>query len=409
MPARVLVAHPFPDLYGADRMLLQALRGLARAGEVVIVAPEPGPLLATLSGAGYRFRVSPFPVLRRAVLSPGPLLRMGVGLPLHLARLRRLLREERADLLYVNTLTLPHWLLAGKLAGLPVVCHVHEAPENLSRQVTRVLTAPLKLAARVVANSEATARYVTHAHPALAHRTTVVANGLDFPVAPRMGGPGPGARAASTGAVKPRPGPVRLLVAGRLSPTKGQDVALRAVAHLVREGHDVELDVVGSTFRGYEWFEGELRQQAKALGIGGRVRFHGFRHPLWETYRSSDVVLVPSRSESFGNVAVEAMAMARPVVASRVGGLPFIIEDGRTGLLCEPEDGVGMAAAVARLLDDISAASRMGLDGCAEVRRRFCSSRFERELLDVVDGLLTGVRPEGRRHDEKTGRRSRAC
>ena len=374
-PGRVLVAHPFPDLYGADRMLLQALRALrSRGTEVTVVVPEPGPLLPTLAEAGIAVVVAPFPVVRRAAVSPRGLARLAAGLPGDLARLHHLLGAQRPDALYVNTLTLPHWLAAARLARLPVICHVREAPEDLPGLARKALAAPLLLATRVVANSHATARHLARSWPSLARRTSVVHNGLDFP------GPCP--------PPAPHPGPARLLVAGRISPTKGQDVALEAVARLVAERRDVVLEVVGSTFRGYEWFQDGLRRRAEELGIAERVRFLGFRAPLWETYASADVVLVPSRSESFGNVAVEAMAMARPVVATRVGALPDLVDHGATGLVCAPADPAGMAAAVARLLDDAEAAGAIGQRASSSVRRRFPYERFERDFLEVVDEVL---------------------
>lgn len=367
---RVLVAHPFPDRYGADRMLVAALRSLADDGiEVTVSVPEPGPLLATLDEHRIQYDVAPFPVLRKALLRPAPFAKLVATSPVAVTRLVRELRRHRPDLVYVNTLTMPHWLLAARLAGVAAVCHVREAEHQLPRAVQRALVAPLRLATVVIANSQGTARWATGNAPGLARRTRVVYNGFDFPpVAPRR----EGAR------------PLQLVLVGRLNPRKGPDLAIDAVAQLAA-GCDVELTIVGDAFRGYEWYADELRQLAAARGVAERVHFTGFAADVTAAYAAADIVLVPSRVEPFGNVAVEAMAAGRPVVAARVGGLPEIVSDGETGLLCEPGSATDLASAVRRLADDRPLADRLAAAGAASVRDRFGMDRFRTEFRTALD------------------------
>jgi glycosyltransferase involved in cell wall biosynthesis len=371
-PRRILTAHPFPGLYGSDRMMVAAVGVLQSVGaDVTIVVPESGPLLPLLSEARLPTQVIAFPVLRKSMLRPRGLVRIAATTPWHVAVLWRLIRRSRADVVYVNTLTLPHWLLAARFARVPVVCHVREAEEQLGRRSARVLVAPVRLADAVIANSAATGEWLVRHAPRLAGRVRVVYNGFAFADLPQPPTPPAGDRRT------------RLLVVGRLSPRKGQDVALAAVAELVAAGYDLELHLVGDVFRGYEWYERELREQADRLGIADRIVVAGFAEEPTAAYAESDIVLVPSRLEPFGNVAVEAMALGRPVIASRVGGLPEIVDDGDTGILVPPGDQAALVAAIRSLVDDPGRAARLGTAGAVRVRDRFGRDQSARALLEV--------------------------
>lgn len=371
---RILVAHPVPGLYGADRMMLTVMQVLHDAGaEVTFVVPETGPLLPYVERAGITTRLLSFPVLRKALLRPLPLLRLAVTTPWHLYRIWRMIRLTEPDLIYVNTITLPHWLVAARLARVPAICHVREAEAGMRPALARLLLAPLRLAAVVVTNSADTGGWLSEHRPRLTDRVRVIYNGFDFGSAAAAGPGEPG----------------RLVVVGRLSPRKGQDVALEAMALLVAQGRDVRLHLVGDVFRGYEWYEDQLRADIVRLGLSTRVFLDGFCVDPTASYRAAEIVLVPSRLEPFGNVAVEAMALGRPVVATRVGGLPEIVDDELTGLLCPPGDPVALARTVARLLDDAGLAARLSTAGAGAVRQRFGIPRLAEDLLAATDAATS--------------------
>lgn len=174
----------------------------------------------------------------------------------------------------------------------------------------------------------------------------------------------PGDRAAARRALGLEgPDPVVLFV-GRLQPLKGADVALRAVASLERLGVErARLLIVG----GPSGEEGEqelrrLRRDAQACGLGRRVRFEpAQRHErLPEYYRAADCCVVPSRSESFGLVALEAAACGAPVVASAVGGMTTLVDHGATGYLVASGDVASFSSYLALLLADPARRAAMG-------------------------------------------------
>ncbi len=154
-----------------------------------------------------------------------------------------------------------------------------------------------------------------------------------------------------------------LLFVGRIQPLKGLDVAVRTLHRVVADRPDAALVVVG----GASGADGD-GEVARVLGLvdelGLRDHVHFVppqpHHALSTFYRAADVVVVPSRSESFGLVALEAAACGTPVVASNVGGLRTLVDDGRTGFLVDGRDPADHAAAVEAVLADRSGAAAMG-------------------------------------------------
>lgn len=180
-----------------------------------------------------------------------------------------------------------------------------------------------------------------------------------------------------------------LLFVGRIQPLKGLDVAVGALAGLGRD--DATLLVVG----GPSGADGEaelarVRGLADELGVADRIRFVPPRphHLLSTYYRAADVCLVPSRSESFGLVALESGACGTPVVASAVGGLRTLVDHGRTGFLIEGRDPADFATATATLLDDPALAKSMA-DAAATRARGYTWSTTAARLRRLYGDLTT--------------------
>ena len=389
----VLFAHPSPDLYGSDRMLVESVAGVVGRGwDAVVALPEDGPLSAVLVAAGARVAVSPTLVLRKALLSPRGLPRLAARTARGLVAGVRLLRAERPGVVYVNTVTVPLWPVLARLAGAGVLVHVHEAEQDLPRVLRVALAAPLLAAGVVVVNSQATAEVVAGSIGRLRGRLRLVYNGV--------AGPPAGAVTEPAGQT---PDPLRVVFVGRLSPRKGVDVAVRAVAELRDRGRAVTLDLVGAVFVGYEWYEQQLRDLVEALGLTGTVRFPGFTSPVWPAYAAADVAVVPSvATEPFGNVSVEAQLAQRPVVVARTQGLVETVRDGVTGIVVEPADPGALADALDRLAADWPAAARLARAARADALDRFSLGRYREAVADLVDDLAVH-RPRAARDRPRPG------
>ena len=250
-------------------------------------------------------------------------------------------------------------LAGAALARVPVrIGSRREIQPDKSRAQLVLQRAAYHAAHRVVANSPAAAKQLA-AEGLGAERVRIIPNGLDldrFP--PFVHG-----------------GRIRTLVTvANLREEKSHDVLLSAFARVLSAAdapHELVLKIVGDGPQ-----RGALERQAATLGISGRVEFLGHREDVPEILASSDVFVLPSRSEAFPNSAIEAMAAGLPVVASAVGGLLDLIEDGRTGLLVPARNADALSAAIERLLAQPTLAAALGASARRHVRERYSFDRM---------------------------------
>jgi D-inositol-3-phosphate glycosyltransferase len=188
------------------------------------------------------------------------------------------------------------------------------------------------------------------------------------------------------------------LYVGRLQPHKGPDVAVRALAEAVARdpvtAGNLVLAIVGGPSGPDKGAEvARLLELASALGVSERVMLFPPQpqSKLVDFYTAADVVLVPSRSESFGLVALEAQACGTPVVAADVGGLPYVVEDGRSGFLVEGHDPGDHAERMLQILRDARLQSAFG-EEAARQALRFTWDATTDQMVSVYDEVLADPR-----------------
>jgi len=212
---------------------------------------------------------------------------------------------------------------------------------------------------RLVAANAIERNELVTAYGADSSRVAVIPCGVDTDVFT------PGDAMAARAALGLPPGPL-LLYVGRIAPIKGLETLLDAVGCLRGAGMPARLAVVGGeTDEPTDGHEADVRRRASALGLGDAVTFVGAQpqQRLRDWYVAADVTVLPSYYESFGMVALEAMACGSPVVASRVGGLQTTVRDGVTGLLVAEGDPCALAATITRVLGDDALRWRLGREG----------------------------------------------
>ena len=287
-------------------------------------------------------------------------------------------RDVRPDIVWVYHVEIGvmFHLMTAAAHQAPTLCTVHGAFGDNALAHDRALAAVLRSAAWVAACSTHALEHTRHGVPEITARSSVVWNGLAMPE------------------LVPDPGPVgepRLLCVGRIGTVeeKGFDLALQALPTILRRYPGARLRIAGDGAA-----RGELEQCAKTLGVAQHVDFLGWVHPreVLSLINESTMLLMPSRvPEGFGLVALQAAQMARPVIATRVGGVAEVVADGETGILVAPEDAPALANAVMQLLDDPDLMSRMG--DAARQRAGACFS-MER-YVDGYEALLRRVAAPG--------------
>lgn len=340
----------------------------------LLICPEPGPFVGKMIAKGVSTRV----------VHLAPLFN-----PFALVRLAFVLKREGVMILQTHGARANvYGIFAGWLAGVPcVVSTVHNSIKDypvspIKRWMYRVmLRVALSQADRIICVSDALKRDVVADSPHVAPLTTTIWNGID----PVVFG-----RSTSRNTIRHKwsvgHGPALLTVA-RLTEEKGHRFLIEALPGLLKEWPDLICLFVG---------EGECREPLRSLAREKNVeqscRFAGAQRDLVDWYAAADVVILPSLSEGFPFVILEALAMARPVVATAVNGVPEVIEEGRTGLLVPPRNVQALEMAIRNVLCDPAWATRMGQAGQKEVFARFTVGRMVQETVNVFEEALPLLR-----------------
>jgi glycosyltransferase involved in cell wall biosynthesis len=167
-------------------------------------------------------------------------------------------------------------------------------------------------------------------------------------------------------------GPLRrVAVVANLRKEKGHDVLIDAAPEILRHFPDASFDIVGG---GPELQA--LQARARAQGVAGAFTFIGYEPNVAQRLRDADIFVLPTKNEAFPNAVLEAMSAGLPVVASGVGGILELVDDGRTGLLVTPGDPHALAHSVCRLMADSALGARLGKAACQEVQGRYSFERM---------------------------------
>ena len=329
-------------------------------------------------------------------------------LPVHIAGLSkeflRIVKEENYDAIH------SHYWISGKVAmpaakelGIPLVHTMHtmarvknlnlaegETPEPMIRVQgeTQVVAA----AQALVANTDAEAASLVSLYDACPDIVHVVAPGVDLYTFT----PGQGRSAARAVVGLPHDSLVVTFV-GRIQPHKGPEVLIRATSELVKHSpllrNKLIVNVIGGASGANTEEVDRLKELATWLAIDDVVRFAPpvARGDLAQWYRAADLVVVPSYSESFGLVALEAQACGTPVVATAVGGLRTAVADGISGVLVDGHDPKAWSSVITRLLQEPQRRVLLSM-GAIEHASHFGWDATARGTLDIYDQVITQTR-----------------
>jgi len=374
-PRMIRVLHVIATLdpAGAERQMVQLCRRLDSAifEPRVCCLTRGGPLEAPLADSGVQVSI----LHKRGKCDPGAIL-----------GLRRLIRQVQPDILHT---WLPTANTIGRLAALgcriPAWVASERAADIWKGPLRRWLDRRLeKHTARILCNAHAVRRFLVRRIGLREEKITVIPNGLDLAEFDD---------AASLEPVAPLPDPRRsplIGVVGRLEPQKGITHLIAAMPQILKLLGDADLWIIGDGPEGPA-----LRKQARDERLLEHVRFLGYRSDVPALLKRLDLFVLPSLWEGLPNAALEAMAAARAVVATRVDGTPEAVADNKTGLLVSPRDPRALADAVTRLLTDADLRRRMGAAGRERVAELFSMDKMLQRTEAVYLQLIREARRNG--------------
>jgi L-malate glycosyltransferase len=388
---KILYVNHTAEISGGERSLLSLLAGLPPSMQARVATPR-GRLAAAVQELGIP--VSPITGTAGSLrLHPLHTPRALAEMSFAAAQVRRAGRRQEAEILHANSIR------AGIVGGLArssqaanVVCVRDCLPRRpLTTAAMRLIAATATI---VVANSRYTARFVEAVAPRA--RLETVHNPVDLarwdPT--RIDRGWARARLGEAGASG-----LLLGIIAQLTPWKGHDTAIEALALARREGVDAHLLLIGSakfvdraTRFDNEAYVARLKALVSDTHLNGHVSWLGEREDVPELVRALDALLLPSWEEPFGRVLIEAMAMGVPVIATDVGGPSEFIQDGRQGYLLPPREPRGWAHAIRRFAEHPELGPEMGRAGRRTVERAFTVDHHVAAMLRVYeDAIIAGA------------------
>lgn len=295
-------------------------------------------------------------------------------------RLAGMIRAWQCDVVVTNTLAMTEGALGARFLGLPHVTHVREFGdldhgwkfEFGAHRSVRILSA---LSRRVIFNSRALAQHYESEVPV--ERARVVYNAVVVP--PLSSGKHGTHRRSGAEDV------FRCVFVGNITPSKGPEDSVRAVAEARRRGLRVHLKLVGGGPGPYLAY---LRELITTLGIRAHVEMVGYAPDPYPFFQEADVALVCSRMEAFGRVTIEAMKMGTPVIGAATGGTPEAIQSGCNGLLYAPGDWRELADKIQDLYENPAETAEMGCRAREWSLKTFTEDRYAAEVAAVLSEAI---------------------
>lgn len=360
---------------GGERYLELLLDHLDRSRfRPMLICPEPGPFVTRMVSKH----------IPTHIIHLAPLFN-----PLAVVRLAHLLKRNEVTILQTHGARANvYGCLAARLAGVPcVVATIHNSVRDYEVSLIRrhlyltILRILLPLTTRLICVSDAIKRDVLADCPGVENKITTIRNGIDQR---QFSGSADRLKVRREWCVGDGPA---LLVVARLTEQKGHRFLIKALPGLLAEWPSLTCLFVG---------EGESREALRSLvretGVEPACRFAGAQDNVGDWYAAADVVVLPSLSEGLPFVVLEAMAMARPVVASNVNGVPEVIQDGLNGILVPPRNSQALEEAIRSLLRDPVRAARMGEAGRHEVAAAFTVGTMIHHTVGVFEAAIPGLR-----------------
>lgn len=368
---------------GAEFCLLRLMAALDRNQfEAVLLLPEPGAMQAKAEAMGIETIIFPGLMKFGEPFRCWKIIKIGRAVLV----LRKLIRKKNIALLHANS---PRAVYAGGLAArlcrIPVITHVRDFHQNplAARGKSRLIGF---LSDRIVTVSQATAAAILEVNPALGRKTEVISDGFDM----NMIG------AAVCKDIRGEQGwPLESRIIGSvgiLHPSKGQNILIRAVARLAGKIPQLKLLLIGEVFhRDAQDYQTVLEKLAAELGISGSVVFTGFRADVLEWIAGLDLFVHPAViADAFPGVLIEAAALGKPIVATRVGGVPEIVEHEHSALLVGPGEVDSLATAMLSLLNDTGKAERLARQARRRATGLFSIENYVAGICKLYGQLLEG-------------------
>jgi glycosyltransferase involved in cell wall biosynthesis len=376
----ILYINPTAKMSGAEFSLLSLLKGIDRERfRPVLLLPEEGLFADRARELGIECHILPTMIRFGEGYSLSRLLRVLKSI----RQIVKIIRRQQIQIVHANSPRAAYsGGLAARLAGVISLTHVRDIDQSPFSQLTKSRILGF-LSDKIITVSKATADAILRVNLSLRIKTEVVYNGI------HIGGIGLQTKKEIRSRLGITPEVKLIGSVGIIHPAKGQDILIRAAARIKSVFPQIKVLIIGEVFHPADAaYKKELEKLAAELGITENIVFTGFRNDVFDLIQALDIFVHPAVfQDPLPRTLLEAAAFAKTIVASKIGGIPEIIDNNISGVLIEPGEVDGLADAVISLLQNPREAERLGLAAQKKIKCNFSVQQHIAAVTAIYQSL----------------------
>ena len=376
---RILYLHAGAEMYGADKVLLELIRGLdSKEFEAHVILPNDGVLVEALRQVGAKVSVLDYPILRRKYFNPKGIADYIRSYNFYAKQIALYAREHSIDMVHNNTAAVLEGIYLKRKLKLPLIWHVHEIivkPKAISDFINMLMG---RYADKIVTVSQAVANHIKQSPFIKDSQVEVIYNGVDNAVYYPMD--------ASSIREKFDIAQDALVIGmiGRVNAIKGQNDFIEAVEPLLEKNEQAVAFLAGGVFPGEEWRLEELDKRIASSSVVSQIHRIDYYDKTSELYNMFDIFVLPSiKPDSLPTVVLEAMACSKPVVGYNNGGIAEMVVDDKSGCLVKPNRPQELSNAISLLLDSSEKREKFGRVGYQRQKELFSLESYIKNFSEL--------------------------
>ena len=380
---RILYLHAGAEMYGADKVLLELIKGLdSKEFEAHVILPNDGVLVEALRQVGAQVSVLDYPILRRKYFNLKGIADYIRSYNFYAKQIALYAREHSIDMVHNNTAAVLEGIYLKRKLKLPLIWHVHEIivkPKAISDFINMLMG---RYADKIVTVSQAVANHIKQSPFIKDSQVEVIYNGVDNAVYYPMD--------ASSIREKFDIAQDALVIGmiGRVNAIKGQNDFIEAVEPLLEKNEKVVAFLAGGVFPGEEWRLEELDKRIASSSVVSQIHRIDYYDKTSELYNMFDIFVLPSiKPDSLPTVVLEAMACSKPVVGYNNGGIAEMVVDDKSGCLVKPNRPQELSNAISLLLDSSEKREKFGRVGYQRQKELFSLESYIKNFSEFYDNL----------------------
>ena len=376
---RILYLHAGAEMYGADKVLLELIKGLDhKEFEAHVILPNDGVLVEVLRQVGAKVSVLDYPILRRKYFNPKGIADYIRSYNFYAKQIALYARQHSIDMVHNNTAAVLEGIYLKRKLKLPLIWHVHEIivkPKAISDFINMLMG---RYADKIVTVSQAVANHIEQSPFIKDSQVEVIYNGVDNAVYYPMD--------ASSIREKFDIAQDALVIGmiGRVNAIKGQNDFIEAVEPLLEKNEKAVAFLAGGVFHGEEWRLEELDNRIASSSVVSQIHRIDYYDKTSELYNMFDIFVLPSiKPDSLPTVVLEAMACSKPVVGYNNGGIAEMVVDDKSGCLVKPNRPQELSNAISLLLDSSEKREKFGRVGYQRQKELFSLESYIKNFSEL--------------------------